>query len=291
MLATSGLSAQGQQAPAATANRSSSTIAIRPTPTSSTQGDQGGTVSEGREQKVQVRVVSPVIVAKDQKTTLEHVFEWGPWVCSLALVIVGGLQVWLLRETLRAVKQQADIQESSMTQWIDMNPERIRVETNSKADPPEKVTVVLHWRIVNNTPHPFTLQNIETKVARSKGWKHFQTISGEVVAPKEEHGHNFYVFFVPVDLTPKETTEFLKSGMSFSIVTRVSYTQVSGRAHHQEFGEIYDCTLKTFSINHPLGQGPQNQWTEEYKEPSTLRVHKVTEIVDLTDPEEQQSQG
>jgi hypothetical protein len=41
-----------------------------------------------------VQAVPPI----PRKTSLEYIIDWGPRVCSVLLVIVGSLQVWLLRE-------------------------------------------------------------------------------------------------------------------------------------------------------------------------------------------------
>jgi hypothetical protein len=58
----------------------------------------------------QVAVVSlPVVsVASDYKGWVKRLYDWGPWAFAFLLVIVGGLQVWLLRQTRDEIKRQAN---------------------------------------------------------------------------------------------------------------------------------------------------------------------------------------
>src|SRR5260370_3553965 len=180
----------------------------------------GGIVAaEDKEHSVKLTSLAPVALSDKPKSFWGHVLDWGPWIFNLGLVIVGGFQIWLLKRTWKTVQRQTVLQEASMTQWVDMLPSGIRVETKSKSDPPDRVTINLHWKIVNNTSYPFTLPRVETTVCRVRDWDVFGTNPDEVIAPKGEAGHNFYVFFVPLELTKSQTTDFFDTGIALSIAT------------------------------------------------------------------------
>ncbi len=86
---------------------------ITPFQTPYLYGDRTEEASTDKEHEEQVRVVNPIVIAKVEKTTLEHILDWGPWFCGVALVIVGGLQVWFLRGTLKATAKAADAARTS----------------------------------------------------------------------------------------------------------------------------------------------------------------------------------
>lgn len=50
----------------------------------------------------------PLTIIAKRKTFLDYVYQWGPWFFGLVLAIAGGLQLWLLRITWRAIQTQAD---------------------------------------------------------------------------------------------------------------------------------------------------------------------------------------
>jgi hypothetical protein len=244
----------------------------------------GPVATEDAEYRVNLTNVPPVTIADKHKRWWEYMLEWGPWIFNFGLVVVGGFQVWLLRWTWKTIERQTDIQEAGMTQWVNVVPERIAVETKSTTFPPEKVTLHLYWRIVNDTSHPLTLQKIETKVARGeKQWDCFRTEPDEVIPPKAEQGQNFYVFYVEVSLDEGETREFLDKGKLFTIVGKAFYRQVSGKPAEQFFGDYYWCTPKEFKLSNPIGYGPDQQWVEEDEQPSRIRAEKLTFIEEVPD--------
>ncbi|MGA2992772.1 MAG: hypothetical protein ABSD88_20070, partial [Candidatus Korobacteraceae bacterium] len=53
--------------------------------------------------------LNPVTLTDKQKTFWDYVFDWGPWVFTFVLAIVGALQAFLLLRTWQAIKQQANI--------------------------------------------------------------------------------------------------------------------------------------------------------------------------------------
>jgi hypothetical protein len=77
-----------------------------------TQDD--GIRAENTEQPIRVTELPPVSVRPAKRDWA----DWGYWVFSGLLVVVGGLQIWLLFRTLRAVQLQADIYERQRVQMV-----------------------------------------------------------------------------------------------------------------------------------------------------------------------------
>jgi hypothetical protein len=63
--------------------------------------------TDNSQHSISVSKLPPVTVV----TTKRDWADWGYWVFSGLLVVVGGLQVWLLRRTLGAIQRQADLME------------------------------------------------------------------------------------------------------------------------------------------------------------------------------------
>jgi len=73
----------------------------------STQRNSGEETPENKEQKVQLTKLPPLVISKDAKGILDHIYDWGPWVFNFALVVVGFLQVFYLGRTLKQIRTQA----------------------------------------------------------------------------------------------------------------------------------------------------------------------------------------
>jgi hypothetical protein len=74
----------------------------------------GGPVEgKDKENSVNLTGLPPVRVISKEKTFLDHVFDWGPWVFNFGLVAVGVLQVVLLKRQANIMDKQAkDVQET-----------------------------------------------------------------------------------------------------------------------------------------------------------------------------------
>jgi hypothetical protein len=86
-----------------------------PAPTSTKRDSNGPTANDSIQQgqndaqhTVRISKLPPISVARDWA-------DWGVWVFSLLLVIVGGFQVWLLYKTLGSISIQADQMEAQTT--------------------------------------------------------------------------------------------------------------------------------------------------------------------------------
>jgi hypothetical protein len=72
-------------------------------------GNKGQSItSQDKEQAVKLTNIPPITIVEKDKTWKDRLFDWGPWVFNLLLVIVGAVGVWLARRTLGTMDRQAD---------------------------------------------------------------------------------------------------------------------------------------------------------------------------------------
>jgi hypothetical protein len=241
---------------------------------------------EDKEHSIKLTSLPPVTIADKQKTFLDHALDWGPWVSNFLLVIVGGFQVWLLFRTWKTIKRQADIQQASLLQWVDIQPIGILVRTKSESDPPDRVTLTLRWKVLNNTSLPFTVQRIETHLLKATTEEISVVEEVEVIPPAREGSRNFYPFFIDAELNQGETKEFLKSGILMTVQIEISYVDATGAPQDRFFGDHYFCERNSLTIDgESLGKRPEKR-IEEDDSPSTIRADNMRSIEwkDVSDP-------
>jgi len=184
--------------------------------------------------------------------------------------LLASTQAVIMERQAVLLDMQTQIQESSMTQWIDLEPDGLFTEADTTSpEIPERVTINPRWKIVNNTPLPFTIETIEVHVERGKGWE-VSVFQVDQVIPPIRNGQSPLTFFAPTLLTKSETKQFLDGGIELSMMIGVVYIGASGKQERQSFGDFYVCRIGKLDINHPIGKGPQNQRIEKYDTPSTL---------------------
>jgi hypothetical protein len=203
--------------------------------------------------------VQPVAIStdKDRPISVSAVKDW--WdkalvLGTVGLVIVGGFGILYAIRTLKAINRQAELQEANLSQWVDFKPRGLLVATTSRTNPPKEVTLNLRWRVLNNTPFPFTLQKVEIKVAIGLDWEHFEIVEDDTIGPSQS-SNNYLDFMVPLKLTKSQTKSFLDGGTALSITSRVSYIDVSGYEQEQYFGDLYHCAFPDkMEITEALGR-------------------------------------
>jgi hypothetical protein len=100
----------------ASSNKRPAPIPAPPVNTDATSGDKAksyGIRADNAQQAIRVTELPSVSVHPQRDWA-----DWGYWVFSGLLVIVGGLQVWLLLRTLNQVRRQADIYDQQRLQMI-----------------------------------------------------------------------------------------------------------------------------------------------------------------------------
>jgi hypothetical protein len=128
-----------------------------------------GVTSEDKEQSVKLTGIPPITIAGKQKTWLDHVFDWGPWVFSLSLVFVGIVGVRLAGRTLRTLDRQAELMKTQAAvmesqtalmqiqyrQWLVLAD--WTVDPTPKGDPVKKLRI--RANLVNQTEFPMTISH------------------------------------------------------------------------------------------------------------------------------------
>lgn len=94
------------QAPAAITGQTASLPVTRPShsPDIVKHTDEVG--AKEANHSVIVTSVPPLTLVGKKKTLSDYIYEWGPWFFGLFLAIAGGVQLWLMRVTWKAIKEQ-----------------------------------------------------------------------------------------------------------------------------------------------------------------------------------------
>jgi hypothetical protein len=235
----------------------------------------------------------PVSPLADPKKLWDQALEWGPWVSTFLLLLVAGLQVWLLLRMGRAIEGQNAIHAAGTTQWVDLQPQGVLVDSDADTDPPMRVTASLQWKIVNRTALPLTLQSVQAYICRRKDWEVFEYAPSDVIPPSNAEGRpNHYLFLAPLHLTKAETKRFLTEGIPLSVTIAVTYQDAMGKARRQDFGDMYECSVGRLEIKESLGDRPSNTYLQKEDSPLSIRKREVPVTVPEDDadssPEDQE---
>jgi hypothetical protein len=179
------------------------------------------------------------------KRSSPHWYASSEWWLVIIAALTGAAIAYQAGEmvsTTKSIQRQSELQEANLAQWVDLKSWGLLVETTSRTSPPKEVTLNLRWRVLNNTPFPFTLQKVEVKVAIGLDWEHFEIIEDGTIAPSKS-SNNYFDFMVPFKLTKSQTKSFFDGGAALSITSRVSYIDASGYEQEQYFGDLYHRTF------------------------------------------------
>jgi hypothetical protein len=126
--------------------------------TSKTQLDADRTVgikADDSEHRVKLTGLPPITLTYKPKTAREYLFDWGPWVFSLLLVIIGAVGLCAAYKTLKAIESQANHMVASERAWITIRP--VNAGQKLKEGPPPD----FWWEVKNVGKTPARL--IETQ--------------------------------------------------------------------------------------------------------------------------------
>src|ERR1700733_1358065 len=108
---------------------------------SATPADNGQPIAtEDKPQSVKLTEVPAITITDKAQSWKDQISDWGPWIFSFLLVLVGVFQAWL-------IKRQADLMQAQFDQWIVLVWNARRPRDNSI-----RITVDL----VNRTAFPIT---------------------------------------------------------------------------------------------------------------------------------------
>ena len=217
---------------------------------------------------VQVQETAP----KEEHSPQPKSYQWRELysptnVPSWVLALVAAWAGYLALKTLRAIKRQADIQEASMRQWVDV--EIVGIEPPDMKHPDSqqatRVVICIKFRAINNTLLPFTIKKIVTRISRNRGhqkpeWEVFEVDEEMIVPPFKEGNGSSYPFFVMLDLEEAAIKEYLDSKFVVSISGQVFFEPAVGRrVEQQSFGYMTACGLNGIRTLQPLGKEPRKR--------------------------------
>jgi hypothetical protein len=209
-----------------------------------------------QEQPTAITTRSPlqVSIVKNYPPVLQYIYDWGPWAFALALVIVGALQIVLLRRTWRTIERQADIQTAGMQQWVEVQVTKSECEHTFVLGGIEyKAGKIDIWFSASNqTDYPLTIQKIFVKISgnRSDGpaWEPYIREEKIILSPgrgkEPEIGKRNaweHRFFVTIDLDAPMIEEYKIRQFVASVSGRISFKPAVGPSEEQWFGCLVCC--------------------------------------------------
>lgn len=234
------------------------TKASTPASSPQTQTNSGGQHPEDAQHTVGISKLPSVSVTRDWA-------DWGVWVFSLLLVVVGFLQVWLLRSTLGAMRQQADlmkqqgdIQAAGMQQWVDVVTTEAGVDSQ-KSLLNNLLEVNLGFKAINNTSFMLTIKKIVTKVSlQANQWETFTISTSVSLPPSKEGKESAYPFYIPLKLNTEEAARF-KGGTVLTIHGEIGFEDCLRKNEVDWFGGLYKFSPNVFEYLQPLGLVPEHE--------------------------------
>lgn len=169
-----------------------------------------------------------------------------------------------------ATNRQADIQEASMSQWVEaafcgITTHELTKVPNSNAI--ETAEISVQGKIVNRTPLPLTVDKVVTKISRTENWETFEVVADELLAPANpqlEAGYESgYAFYVLLALDKEQAARLLQGELRFAFVIEVSFIEASGTARRQSFPGIVGCNTHTITNLPYLGVKLQSSEREK----------------------------
>jgi len=230
---------------------------------------------DDKQNEIAIMSLPEISVSSDYKGWVKRWYDWGPWAFNFGLVIVGAFQIWLLWLTWQQIKRQANIsatqaahmesqteilgssvaaaqtsadaalgqiriQESGMSQWVDVESLGCYIQ-----EPPAgrardfPLTINLRFEAVNNTSHTFDIRKIVTKISMWPSEEEVFTVETNVtLAPDKESRSKRYPFYIP---TQSITEEEFKQGTIVTINGEITFKSCLGKMQTDYFGGVYRC--------------------------------------------------
>jgi hypothetical protein len=180
--------------------------------------------------------------AERSKPVVKVLYDWGPWVFNLCLVIVGGLQVWLLKVTWRTIGLQASLQEFGLRQWVEIGAWQLSRESPRDGAGMLKKSLSLQYTFVmfNRTPLPVSIKRIAVRVIKS-GWQaETFEMNEEFYVPPNDDAEAFRGF-LPIDLDEDQVKQYEESRFLFEVTGEVFQMAPKGTLISQPFRRTVQC--------------------------------------------------
>ena len=184
------------------------------------------------------------------KSLWQVIFNWGPWVFNLGLVIVGSLQVWLLKVTWKAIKLQADLQNFGLRQWADIGAWKLHEDNprTESGDLKDSISLQYVFFLFNRTSAPLSLKRVEAQVTHGARCEAFEIDEETFIPPFEPSKENAFMCFLPINIYGKEVELYEQSKFLFQIKGQLFFEDGKGTAYPQPFRRTVNCEPKTEEV-------------------------------------------
>jgi hypothetical protein len=178
------------------------------------------------------------------KTLGQQILEWGPWIFNLGLVIVGALQVFLLKVTWKAMQIQTKIQEFGNRPWLELgiwtlSRENPRTETGQLK---KSLTLQYRFLVVNRTKKPIHLENIVVRIRTGKRkYQSYQFEGPKLITPFSPIDDSTILCLLPIRLGELDVVHYSESRFLFSLTGDIQFLSPTGEIVHQQFRRAASC--------------------------------------------------
>ncbi len=220
---------------------------------STAQGNKSGAVGVNDNEN---KAAKDTATANDDPPKWYAAPEW--WLIPVGLVTFGAIcwQAVEMRRATEAMQRATEIQSAGMRQWVDVKTNRMHANF-------EKSIVNFHFRIVNNTDYPFTIQKIVTKATFHVDWEVFTITTNVTVPPRRKTKSEGYPFYISMNLKEAEM-EWVKNGTIVTINGEIGFVDCLQRPDSDYFGGLYRVKEQLFEYLEPVGMKPDHT-TEHYE--------------------------
>jgi hypothetical protein len=201
--------------------------------------------------------------AKDYMPWWYILIAWPDGIGVWAIIATGIVIGWQGYETRRAANvmhKQTEIQLAGLQQWIDVETSRMHANF-------EKSIVNLHFRIVNNTDYPLTIQKIVTKATFCVDWEVFTITTNVTIPPRQKTKSEGYPFYVSMNLKKAEM-EWIKNGTIVTINGEIGFLDCLQRPDSDYFGGLYRVKEQVFEYLEPVGIKPDHTTEHHDRNPN-----------------------
>jgi hypothetical protein len=211
----------------------------KPTPAGTggrTQGDVEDGGAKDHSYTVRVRELPPV-------STTRNWADWGYWIFSGMLVVVGSLQVWLLLRTWKATERQARLLEFSQQQWAELGNWKTSEDKDERSE--NRRVINCTFDVLNKTSLPFILRKVQTDVVPMRlGGEGpqpgpapsgcYEVTEHLLLLPKGAGGSR-YTCMVPVTVERQDIPSYLRFNLFVFFMVKVFFVGADGTERPQDF--------------------------------------------------------
>jgi hypothetical protein len=240
---------------------------VRPGQNTVEPGNNGqGITPQNEEQSVKLTSIPPIAIVEKQKTMSDHVFDWGPWLFNLLLVIVGvgaicvahwtrvaierqaklmDGQAGLMEKQATLISRQTDLMQAAFDQWIEFR--------DWFAYAPQENVVRIEVFMVNPTDFPIHVTDGRITIRDTGGSVRSEMPEPSFLSPKQPHR-----FDIPTRITDEEA----KRGFRFRVTVEFSYLhRITKEKQIRNFDGYISGRF-----------GPNGRWSSDYEPWNQLNV-------------------